>query len=204
MGEAAPNELRLDVALVDVLGEAGELELERSLVHPHRRSDLGAEETRLQPLEASNGAEALTLARSRLDRGRPVGLDAERRRLDRILLAARREDDRNVGDLLRPVLEQRPRLALRQPTDVDAGDLHTVGDPHGRAGEGKADQRRQDGEERQGNEDPARDQARGAIGHPDADRCRVDPHEPISVARGLAVICYGLVKLWRASGGGTA
>ena len=40
--------------------------------------------------------------------------------------------------------------------------------------------------------------------HPGADRCRVDPHEPVSVATALAVICYGLVNVWRASGGGTA
>ena len=203
-GEASAHELRLDVPLVDVAREAGELEVECRLVCPHRRCDLGAEEAGLEPLEAADGAEAFALAGRGLDRRGPVGLDAQRRRLDRILLVARGEHHRDTRDALEAALQQRLRLLLRQTADVDAGDLDAVGDPHRRAREGKADQRRQDGDERQGDDDPARHQARRSIPHPDGDRCRIAPARADSVARPLAVICYGVVKLWRASGGGTA
>ena len=188
-GEAAAHELRLDVTLVDLAGERRELEVERGLVGLHRRRDLGAEEPRLQPLEAADRAEALALPRGGVDRRRPVGLDAEGRRLDRVLLAAGGEDDRNARDPLEAALEQRPRLLLRQAADVDAGDVDALGDPRRRAREGKADQRRHDGEKRQGNQDPARDEAHRAVGYPGANRCRVYPHEPVSVATASAAMC---------------
>ena len=63
---------------VDRLGEPGELEVERSAVGLYRRRDLGAEEPRLEAAEAADRAEPLALAGCRLDRGGPVGLDAER------------------------------------------------------------------------------------------------------------------------------
>ena len=88
--EAAAHELRLDVALVDLAREAGELEVERGRVGLDGRRDLGAEEARLQPPEAADRAEALALAGGRLDRRGPVGLDAERRRLDRVAPRRRR------------------------------------------------------------------------------------------------------------------
>ena len=204
-GEPAPHELRLDMPLVDLAGELGELVVERSVVGLHRRRDLGAEEPGLQPFEAADGAEALALARGRIDRRRPVGLDAERRRLDRILLAAGGEHDRHPGDALGAALEQRSGLALRQPADVDARDLDAV------ARSAPASPRRQRRSAPSGRRGApgrrgasARSDARRAVGHPSADRCRVDPHEPISVARALAVICYAVVKLCRASGEGTA
>ena len=103
--EPAADELRLDVSLVDRAREPGELEVERRLVDLHRRRDLGAEEARLQPLETADGAEALSLLRGRLDRGRPVRLDAERGRLDREFPAAGGEDDGCALDALEPAHE---------------------------------------------------------------------------------------------------
>ena len=103
--------------------EAGELEVERGAVGLHRRRDLGAEEPRLEAAEAADGPEALALAGRGLDRRGPVGLDAERRGLDGVPLAARREDDGNVRDAVEALFEHAARLVRRQAAHVDAGDL---------------------------------------------------------------------------------
>ena len=176
--EPAPDELRLDVALVDRLCEAGELEVERGGVGLHRRRDLRAEEAGLEAAEASNGPEALSLAGGRLDRGCPVRLDAERRRLDRVALAAGREDDGHAGDAVEPLLQQPARLLRRQPAHLDARDLDAVGDPRGRSREREADQSDQHGEQRERDQHPAGDQARGALGRRSgANGCRFNAHE---------------------------
>ena len=158
--EPAADELRLDVVLIDLACQTGELVVQRGCVGLDRRHDLGAEEARLQPAEAAHGPEALSLAGGRLECGRPVGLDAERRRLDRIALASGREHDRHVSDLVEALLQQRTRLLRRQPAHVDAGDRDTVGEPRGRTGEREPDERDQDCEERDRDQDPARDQLR--------------------------------------------
>ena len=133
---------------VDRRGEPAELEVERGVVGLHGRRDLGAEEPRLEAAEAADGAEALALVGGRLDRGGPVGLDAERRGLDREALVAGREDHGNARDLVEALLEQRARLLRRQAADVDARDLDAVGDPGGRAREREPEQRGENREQR--------------------------------------------------------
>ena len=90
-------------------------------------------------------------------------------------------------------LSSSERASLRQPADVDAGDLDALGDPHRRAGEGKADQRRQDGEKREGTRIQRATGRAGSFRYPGADRCRVYPHEPVSVATAQAGTCCQLV-----------
>jgi hypothetical protein len=201
--EALPDELRLDVALVDRAREPVQLEVERRVVHADRRHDLGAEEARLQPLEPAHRPEPLSLARRGVDRRGPVGLHPQRRRLDRELAAADGEDDGSALDALEPAHEHGPGFLPGQTADVDAGDLDAVGDPDRGACESKADQRRKDGDQGEGHQDPARDQARGVIGYPGADRWRVYPHEPVSVAIAPARAGCELVKIRPLSGAGT-
>ena len=146
------------MALVDLACEAGELVVEGGRVDLDGRHDVGAEEAGLQAAEAAHGAEALPLVGGRLERGRPVDLDAERRRLDRIALAPGREHDRHARDAVEAPLEERTRLLRRQPADVDAGDRDTLGDPRRRSGERKPDERGKDDEKRDRDQDPADDQ----------------------------------------------
>ena len=109
--EPAPDELRLDVALIDRACQTRELVVQGSCIGLGRRHDLGAEEARLQAAEAADRPEALALAGGRLDCRRPVGLDAERRRLDRIALASGGEHDGHVGDLVEAPLAAAPAPA---------------------------------------------------------------------------------------------
>ena len=109
-------------------------------------------------LEAAHGGEAVALAQRRRDGGRPVGLDAERRGLDREALLPGREDDRHARDRGEAALEQGSRLGLGQPADVDAGDRDPLGHPRGRAGEDEPDERREHREQASDDQQPAGDQ----------------------------------------------
>ena len=146
--------------LVDAPGQPCDLVVERGRVRLDGRHHLGAEEAGLQPAEAAYRAEALALAGGRLECRRPVGLDAERRRLDRIALAAGREHDRDVRDLVEALLEQRTRFLRRQPAHLDAGDRDAVRKPRGRTREREPDERYEDCEERDRDQDPAGDHPR--------------------------------------------
>jgi hypothetical protein len=166
------------VALINCLREAGELEVEGGAVGLHRGCDLGPEEPSLEPAEAADGAEALSLTARRLDRGGPVGLDAERGGLDRIALAAGGEDDRCGGDPVEAPLQQHTRLLGRQAPDLDPSDRDAIGDPRSRAGEREADQSGENREQRKRDQHPAGEESRGAAGsRPGLNGCRINAHE---------------------------
>ena len=146
--------------LVDAPGQPRDLVVERRRVGLDGRHHLGAEEAGLQPAEAAYRAETLALAGGRLECRRPVGLDAERRCLDRIALAAGREHDRDVSDLVVAPFEQRTRFLRRQPAHLDAGDRDAVREPRGRTREREPDERCDDGEERDRDQGPASEHPR--------------------------------------------
>ena len=62
---------------VDRLREAVELEPERRFVDTRRRRELGPEDTHPDPPKAAEGTEFVPVAPGQLNRGVPVGADAE-------------------------------------------------------------------------------------------------------------------------------
>jgi hypothetical protein len=97
---------------------------------------------------------------------------------------ARGEDHRLVLDALEPALEEPARVPLRQPPDVDAGDRDAVREPRRRAREREPDEGGEHREQRDRDEQPPRDHARGTCGGaPAAQSCRIDAHRrPVSLA----------------------
>jgi hypothetical protein len=125
------------------MGDQRQLVGERSVPCLHRRRDIRAEEANLQPLEAAQWREAAAAIRGGGDRRAPVDLDAEPRGRDLEAVAPGDEDHRDVLELRRAAREQRFRLRGSHPADVDSRYLDAVRDPVGRAGEGKADDARE-------------------------------------------------------------
>src|SRR5207244_13506459 len=88
--------------------------------------------------EPQERPEAVAVALGELDRGGPVGLDAEIHGSQPPAVPAGREHDGYVCDRAGAVLELRGRLARGEATDIDARDAQALGDPPGRARERKA------------------------------------------------------------------
>jgi hypothetical protein len=139
-----------------------ELVVERGVVDPRRRCDVGSEDADLDASEAAQRAQSRALTARIVHGGAPVDLDAEGGRPEAPLAPGCAERDRDAGERVRPSLEQRPRLGGLHASDVDAGDAHAFGDARRRPGEGQAEQRADGAEERDGDERALPDQPRAA------------------------------------------
>ena len=204
--EPAPDELRLDVALVDRRARARRACSRAPRRRPAPAATISAPKNRAcSRLKPRTGPKP---SPSRAAVSSAVAQSASTPSVVALIGYCSPPAVKTTGTcatLLEALLQQRPRLALRQPADVDAGDRDAVGDPRRRAGEREADQRRQDGEERQAR--PAPSARPGARSGPAPTRRGTDVAstrtKSVSVATVLAGICYGLVNVWRASGAGT-
>jgi hypothetical protein len=147
--ETVEHDRRLAVVLVELVRDLRELILERGLVDLSRWSDIGAEDPDPDALEPAQRPQALPLPPGRVDRGRPVGLDAEPVRSDLPALRAAEEGHGDVLEHVRAPLEELLRSRRGHPSDADARDRDAGRDPRRRACEDRAEERRQ--RERDGN-----------------------------------------------------
>ena len=150
--QTSPHERGAPRAPIDVRSDPVEHVLERGVRDRESREHLGTEDARAKAPEAAERAEPVARAPGGGDGSAPVGLHGELVRRERVRGRAGRELDRIVRALLVEGVELRDGLSLRQPADVDAGDVGPCGELAARAGEGEADEDRQehsdDGDER--------------------------------------------------------
>ena len=147
------HDCRLALRLVELERDLAELVLERRLVDLRRRRDVRAEDPDADALKAAQRPETLSLAPRGVDRGGPVGLDAEPMRGHLPALGAAEERHRDVLERRRAPLEELLRGRRGHPADADARDRDAGGDLRGRAGEDRAEERG----ERQGDRDRRRE-----------------------------------------------
>src|SRR6476620_740708 len=133
--------LGIAVRPVDRPGEATDLIVQSGLVDAGRRCDLGAEDPDVEAPESSERAETVALPLRKLNGPVPVGTHAELLRRDSPAAVAGDEDDCGAVQRPRPLPEESLGIAGLHPSDVDAVDANTCGDPLGRAGENKAEHR---------------------------------------------------------------
>jgi hypothetical protein len=121
---------------------------ERRVVDLGRRGDVGAEEAEVEPPEAAERAEALSLAPDRVHCRSPVDLDPEAPGLELPDVCAGAEGHRDGGKRFGLCLEDALGLLGRLAADLDAGDTDAAGEPAGAPREGQAEHDRREGGDR--------------------------------------------------------
>ena len=184
----AQHDRRLAPVHVHLLRDHAQLALEGSPVGARGRLDVGAEEPKLQALEAPERHRAVPPADGRHRGGAPVAADGELRRGDRPAPAGSREDDRLGGERMGPCVELGLGPGCGESADILARDRDAVGDHVRRPGVGEAQYERCQEENCDGGGDrlpPATDHGKTApprTGPPaltDRTDARVRPHRSV-------------------------